>query len=390
MRNGFRIVDADRHVTEPIEMWASYLEPAFRAGAPYLEVQAAPESFEQRVNRLGVKAMLPPMSTLMLDGRPVWNGVSERAMVEMAWAVQQRPDSLAISARPEAHVRQLEHSGIDMAFLYPTSALFLLRIDDMEPARAAAFARAYNSWLYDYCRADPQRLRGVGVLSLHEPALALAELERLVSLGFRALVLPPNPVRGRVLSDPAYEPLWAACERHSLAVALHEGTHVRLPEAGADRFHTRFALNACSHPMEQMMGLLALIEGGVLERHPGLRVALLEAGCGWVPYWLWRLDEVAWRHMRGEVAEHVPRKPSEYFRRQCFVSIEPGEPYLPELIGFLGADNLLFGSDFPHLDHGGEELEEALALRGRLPEDVLRKLLWDNPARFYGLGPEGS
>lgn len=386
MRNGFRIVDADRHVTEPIEMWSSYLEPAFRAGAPYLEVRAPTESLEQRVKRLGVKAMLPPMSTLMLDGRPVWSGVSERAMVEMAWAVQQRPDSLAIAARPEAHVRQLEHSGIDLAFLYPTSALFLLRIDDMEPARAAAFARAYNSWLHDYCRTDPQRLRGVAVLSLHDPVLALAELERVVSLGFRALVLPPNPVRGRVLGDPVYEPLWEACERHSLAVALHEGTHVRLPEAGADRFHTRFALNACSHPMEQMMGLLALIEGGVLERHPGLRIALLEAGCGWVPYWLWRLDEVAWRHMGGEVAEHVPRKPSEYFRRQCFVSIEPGEPYLPELIGFLGADNLLFGSDFPHLDHGGEELEEALALRGRLSDEVLRKLLWDNPARFYGLG----
>lgn len=88
----------------------------------------------------------------------------------------------------------------------------------------------------------------------------------------------------------------------------------------------------------------------------------------------------------GEVSEHVRRKPSEYFHRQCFVSIEPGEPYLPEFIRFMGADNLLFGSDFPHLDHGGEELEEALALRGRLPDEALRKLLWDNPSRFYGLG----
>jgi uncharacterized protein len=385
MRGSFHVIDADRHVTEPLEMWREYLEPEYQGGAPYSELRVTAESLQERVVRLGAKALVPPLPTVMLDGEPVWNRVTERAMVEMAWAVQRRPGSLGVAARPEAHLEALERSGVDMAFLYPTSGLFLLRIDSMEPARAAAFARAYNTWLRDYCSLAPERLRGVGALSLHDPALALAELERVVGFGFKAVVLPPNPVRGRLLSDPAYEPLWEACERHSLAVALHEGTHVRLPSAGADRFHTRFALNACSHPLEQMMGLLALIEGGVLERHPGLRVALLEAGCGWVPYWLWRLDEVAWRFMGGEVAEHVRRPPSEYFRRQCFVSIEPGEPYLAELLRFIGPDCLLFGSDFPHLDHGGDELEQLMALRSRLPEEVLRKLLWDNPARLYGL-----
>jgi len=76
-----------------------------------------------------------------------------------------------------------------------------------------------------------------------------------------------------------------------MAVGIHEGTHSRLPTTGAERFNSRFALHACSHPMEQMMALLALIEGGVLERHRRLRVAFLESGCGWLPYWLWKLDE---------------------------------------------------------------------------------------------------
>lgn len=112
------------------------------------------------------------------------------------------------------------------------------------------------------------------------------ELHRMANLGWKAVFLRPNPVKGRILSDPAYEPFWTACEDLDMAVGIHEGNHSRLSTTGAERFNSRFALHACSHPMEQMMALLALIEGGVLERHRRLRVAFLESGCGWLPYWL--------------------------------------------------------------------------------------------------------
>jgi predicted TIM-barrel fold metal-dependent hydrolase len=134
------------------------------------------------------------------------------------------------------------------------------------------------------------------------------------------------------------------------------------------------------------MTLLALIEGGVLERHPALRVAFLESGCGWLPYWLYRLDEIEYAHYAGEVLETVKRRPSEYFKRQCFVVIEPDEPYLPAFVEHIGADNLLFGTDFPHGDHGDEMVDQALGLAGSMPREVVRRILWDNPVRFYGLG----
>lgn len=378
-----RLIDSDRHVVEPTSMWREYLEPPWKEGAPYDELPR--ESIAERMERLGPKALVPPIPTLMLDGQPAWNQLSERALVEMSWTLYQRPHGQQLATHPHSQLRSMEDMGVGQAFLYPTSGLFLLRVDSMEPARAAAFARAYNSWLYDYCKVAPERLRGVGALSLHDPALALAELERVAAWGWRAVVVPPNPVRGRTLGHPAYAPLWTACERHGLALSIHEGTHVRLPQAGADRFHTRFALNAASHPLEQMMALLSLLEAGVLERHPRLRVGLFEAGCSWVPYWLWRLDE-SYQYMRGEVAEHVCMPPSEYFRRQCFVSVEPGEPLLPEVVREIGSENLLFGSDFPHADHEGEVGAAVETLRARLPEEVVRQLLWDNPARFYGLG----
>lgn len=384
MRDGHRIIDADRHVIEPVDMWAEYLPPAFRHRAPYLAYPGPGAVLTERVARLKAKALVPLPPALMLEGRPVMHKLSERAQIELVLAGQKRFTELHEGGSAAGHLRAMDRDGIDVAFLFPTYASYVVSFDDVEPAFLGALARAYNAWLYDFCRPDPARLRGVGLISVHEPARMVGELERILEYGWRAVVLRPNPARGRTLGHRAYEPFWRACEQHGVAVAIHEGTHVRLPAAGADRFESRFALHACSHPMEQMMAFLALLEGGVLERHPGLRVAFLEAGCGWAPYWLWRLDE-EYHHLGGEVEEHVTMAPSAYFRRQCFVGFEPGEPYLAGTLAQVGAETLLFGTDFPHPDHGGGMTDEILSRREVLGERVLHQLLGDNAARFYGL-----
>jgi predicted TIM-barrel fold metal-dependent hydrolase len=77
-------------------------------------------------------------------------------------------------------------------------------------------------------------------------------------------------------------------------------------------------------------------------------------------------------------------KPSDYFRRQCFVSVEPTEPYLGPLMDFIGSDNIIIGSDFPHMDHDPNVMRDALALEATLSRGVVQKLLWDNPRRLYG------
>ena len=133
------------------------------------------------------------------------------------------------------------------------------------------------------------------------------------------------------------------------------------------------------------MALLTLIEGGVLERHPQLKVGFLESGCGWLPYWLWRLDR-EYESSRSEVADNVKMKPSEYFRRQCYVSMEPSEPHLSQVIEYIGSDNILFGSDYPHGEYESDIVEQVVALEGQLPQGTVEKILWENPARFYGIG----
>jgi predicted TIM-barrel fold metal-dependent hydrolase len=384
MRDGFSIIDADRHVVEPIDLWQSRLLPIFQDRAPHL-LYAAPEDDDlgERWERLGPRGLLPdPIPAL--EGQPIWHKLSRRAALEVAVAGLGRGPSARAGADPAAHLADMDRSGIDVAVLYPTLELFLLGIDTLDPALAGALTSAYNDWLRDFCAHAPDRLRGAGAISVHDPAGMVAELERIAGFGWTAVVLRPNPTKGRVLGDAAYEPFWSACERRSIAVVIHEGAHARVASAGADRFHTRFALHACSHPMEQMMAFLALLEGGVLERHPALRFAFVEAGCGWVPFWMWRLDE-EYAQLRGEVAEHVRMKPSAYFRRQCYVTIEPDEPYLPDLLRHIGEDNLLFGTDFPHLDHQTDLVDRVLARAASLPAGALRKLLWDNPARLYAI-----
>lgn len=359
MLQGYSIIDADSHVVEPPNMWAKYLEPEFSSFAPSVEMKIQGEDIvhkvSQRVRAVGNQQMM-----------------------------QAHPNAYFQRYSVESHVREMEQMGVDLAFLYPTYGLWLWGIDTMQPEVAGAFTRAYNNWLQNFCSYAPDSLHGVGAINLHQPEAMVDELHRIADFGWKAVFIRPNPLKGRVLSDPAYEPFWTECDRLGIAIGIHEGTHSRLPTTGTERFSSRFATHACSHPMEQMMALLALIEGGVLERHPNLRVAFLESGCGWLPYWLWRLDE-EYENLAWEVKDNVRIKPSEYFRRQCFIAIEPSEPYLAEVIKYIGTDNLIFGSDYPHMDHNPNIVTEMVKLEDTLSKETVQKILWHNPRCFYGL-----
>jgi len=271
--------------------------------------------------------------------------------------------------------------------LLPTNAGFLVYDDEIDAGRSRAYASAYNRWLADQCRPAPERLVAAAMISRHDPARMVEDLEAGLRDGHRAAVLRPNPVGGKTLGAPELEPFFAACEAAGVPVLLHEGAHTRVETAGANRFQTHFAQHACSHPMEGMMALLALLEGGVLERHPGLRVGFLESGCGWLPYWLWRLDDLEYAQMSNEVAGRINRRPSEYFRRQCWIAFEPDEAMLRASVDAIGRERVVFGTDFPHVDHDVNIVGKLFADGAPLDAERLRAALWENPARLLGLKP---
>jgi predicted TIM-barrel fold metal-dependent hydrolase len=169
-------------------------------------------------------------------------------------------------------------------------------------------------------------------------------------------------------------------------VGFHEGVASHLPTVGADRFgYDEFALqHACSHAMEQMLAVEAMTLGGVLARFPRLRVAFLEGNGSWLPFWLWRLDE-HWENPGRHENPVVVDRPSEYFQRQCFVSLECDERPGVQAVELCGADCFVFSTDYPHYD---TKFPEATArfLTLPFPAEAKRKILWDNCARLYG-GP---
>lgn len=367
-KQGFAVIDADGHVMEPDGMWAEYIDPAFRSRAP------------QRVTVNG-----RAWGQMVVDGVPIYREYPDELVEAFHERTMEQYASYAADGFDAAsQVRALDDQGIDLSYLYPSLGLGVVAIDGQDPALAAAICRAYNRFLADFCAAAPDRLRPVALLSLHDPALAIAEMEFAVDkLGMSSVMLRPNMVNGRSVGHPDTAPFWQRCADLGVSVSFHEGCHTRLPAAGADRFTSHFAMHTCCHPMEQMMAFVALVEGAVFERHPGLRFAFMESGCGWVPYLLWRMDELEYRQWKFQIPE-VKHAPSEYFRRQCYVNAEGCEPYLEKIIDHIGADRLLYASDYPHPDHElGEELDDVL--KSPLGEDVKRQILWDNPARFYGI-----
>jgi uncharacterized protein len=145
--------------------------------------------------------------------------------------------------------------------------------------------------------------------------------------------------------------------------------------------------HAMSHPMEQMAAMASLIVEGALERHPGMRVAFLESGTGWLPYWLARLDGHAeWMHDT-ETAD-LSLTPSEYFARQCIISTDPDDPLAAWVVSQVGADHVVWASDFPHPDAMYPDAVTSFLKESAehgLDGDDLDAVLWDTPVRFYRL-----
>lgn len=352
------IIDADGHVVEPPELWDRYLPAEFRAAAPRVVVD------DDGGARYRLEGKLTPRLPLMrIAGRD-------------AGFVPPPGGSNAVS-----RLADLDTEGIGAAVLYPSTGLLLAGVED--PPTAVALCRAYNEWLADFCRTDPQRLIGVAALPLQDPTAAEAEARRVAEAGFRAVFVRPNPCAGRTLADQAYDPLWSACEDAELAVGVHEGTTLNVPTAGIDRFPDFVSQHAVSHAVEQQLALVALVTSGALERHPDLSVVFLEAGCGWVPYWLERLDT----HFEkwGDMLPSLRTRPSELFARQCWVSCDGDERTLPATAAALGAERLVWASDYPHPDATFPGAARALAERGDVPSDAKRAILGDNATALYRL-----
>lgn len=383
MRDGFRIFDMDRHVHEPLDLWAEYLPKSMSDYIPHMAYCDRGESLSERMSAEGPDGTFPLPPDWMVAGEPVLN-VSRSAKIEIALSAIERPHDLALGEDATGHLNSMDRTGIDQALLLPSYASYLVAMPPREPHVAAAFAEAYNRWLLDLCAADPTRLHGAAIIARYDPEAMIKQAKFAVDNGWKAVVVRPNPIAGRLLGDEADAPFWNYCAENGLRVCVHEAAHARTDTVGADRFTSRFSQHACSHPLEQMMAFLSILESGTFERLPELKVAILEAGAGWMVHWLYRLDELEYAHLAGEVSKTIKMRPSEYFKRHCTIGFEPDEPLLNETADYLGEETLLFGSDFPHLDHDEDIVADALKIE--VSPRRMAHMLGGNAEKFMGLG----
>jgi predicted TIM-barrel fold metal-dependent hydrolase len=371
MKNGFRILDSDLHLEEPPDLWQRYIDAPFKHLAP-----------------VGTQNGVTDLSMNHPDGRRWGQHTPVPTPQRSSFQRDQERYSYFFERgwSPKVFLEAMDVEGIDIALLYPSRGLRAVAEENMDPPLAAAMARAYNNWLYDFCQEDPNRLIGVAMVSPFNVDDAIAETRRATNeLGFRGVFLRANVVTGRNWYDPFYDDLWSCLEELDIPLGFHEAGGSGAPFAG-EIFDSFMLRHAYSHPLEQMLALGAFCAGGILERHPKLRVAFLEGNCSWLQWLLWRLDEHWELYADQWPLANQKAEPSDYFKRQVWLSVECDEKAVKQTLEALDvAENIVFSTDFPHSDARYPHSVD-MFLELPISEEDKRKILWDNCAALYGMG----
>jgi predicted TIM-barrel fold metal-dependent hydrolase len=372
MGRAYNVIDADGHVLEPVDIWDKYIDPGYRERAPRIIVDTD-----------GKERLLVEEQVLgSQKGFGVIGAIGSRQGEVAAEATMKYEEGRPGGFDPHARIPDMDLDGIDAAFLYPSVGLFAGAVQ--EPGLAAAMCRAYNRWLADYCRPYPDRLFGVAMLPMQSIDLAIEEMRYARrELGMRAGFLRPNPYNGRMLHHPAYAPFWEEVQELDMAIGLHEGASGGMPQVGVDRFETRGARHIISHTMEMMLAAMSVIWSGVCDRYPRVRIGFMESGGGWIAPWLDRMD----RHFddQGFNDSGLSMRPSELFRRNCWISFEPVEGCLSALADYIGPHKILWATDYPHPDGFFPGAPQLITNRPELSEATKREILGGGARRFYGL-----
>jgi predicted TIM-barrel fold metal-dependent hydrolase len=381
----YRVIDGDGHIIFPSEdWWKPYTPKKYWDWMPhdvtepdgktqlYFEGKPAPSRLPSGYNRMsgdsGAVGLVP-------------GGFKKFDTLNAVTLAEARRMG---GANPKDRLTAMDEDKVDIAYLYPSQILSVVPALSSS-AFALAMCQAYNDWLYDFCSADLKRLRPVALVPQQDTVLAVEEMERARKRGFSSVMLRPNPINGMNIDHPSYDRIWAAAQDLNMAIGIHEGWGMNIPEAGVDRCHTMLQGHIVCHPFEHMLACLLMITGGIMERFPKMRVGFMESGAGWAPYWLIRMDE-HFEKLAHQPSLHTPKlkeRPSETFKRQCYLGVEPDDEMIPYMIERGLEDTLIFSSDFPHFDAIFPGSVDAMAKRQDMSDQAKRKALHDNSVRFY-------
>lgn len=358
---GLRVIDADAHIIEGRELMAELMQ-----------------RFPDKV-RFADAAEFQDGSALVIEGRryPQATGPGAGCRAEEGMCL----DRGANPFTPEGVLADADREGIETLVFFPSAALGLPGYTDQK--FAADVARLYNKWMADYCTHNPKRFAGVGLVPIEDVTESIAIMHEAKQLGLVATMVPAV-LRTRNLDHPDLDPFFRAAEELDMPLGIHGAPGIHLPNLGSHRFDNYLQVHCLSFPFDMMVASTALVLGGVLERHPKLRVALLESGIGWVPYFIERMHEHV--EKRGRLTPGCKRKPEEYIARgQLYVSCEPEESTVPLAVAELGEHFIMYASDYPHWDGDFPNSTKPMRERTDISETVRARIMGENARTFYRL-----
>jgi predicted TIM-barrel fold metal-dependent hydrolase len=338
-----RIIDSDGHVRETDEQIIEYMSPGYRSRRDAM-------LYFPLVPHHGWHRSIPANDYRRQDFRvPDWH----------EWA------------------DKLDEGNIELTILYPTRFMHIGQIGN--PRYAAELCRAYNNFLYEQFLTRDRRFRGMALLPLQDVAAAVKELRRAVkNHGMVGGILPaeglPLP-----LGHALYRPLFTEADRLGCALSVHSCTSLR----DNDRFLQPHEVATLAHVIPQMRQFTNIIFAGVMNKFKKLRLGFLEAGCGWAPFLMSKIEE---RLERVTPAER-PVMPRELLARKQ-IYFQCGEENTTKRdVELLGDDCLLWASDFPHEATRTDmrKLVKEFFTRKDLPSAAKKKIARANPRHFYAL-----
>ena len=376
MRNGLKIFDADAHVVEPKNLWERFLDPRFK-------------------DRVGWQQPIPGMDRFrpaLVDGRynqshkTLYGRQQEATRWTTEAMIAKYGDVVKRGFDGAGVAESMRSEGVDVMVLYGPG--YDMWVDGIDPALQAAMARAYNRWAEEMRETSGGRVLASGPVPLADVSRAVEEVVYAYEhLGTRCFWARPNPFNHRTLGDRYWDPLYEVLQSLDVPFATHEFMGLNGPSAGSDRYESFVEWHTVVHPHEAQMALLSMMTRGVFERFPRLRVAYMEAGSGWLPFWLWRIEEhlelAGWLE-----APECTKSPFEYWKRNCWITTECEEHVVYHVIEELGDDRILFETDYPHPDSKYPHAVETFLEQEKLSETSKRKILWDNAVDYYRF-PEG-
>jgi len=375
-RNGYKIFDADTHVRPDAELLEPYLSAAMHEQLKQFAAHRATNKDgnvtylmgeREYKRRLGALVGAPPDAKEYMSGYKRHQHGKPNPLCERDAAVR---------------IADMDIEGVDVELMLPSGWFGCwTTIDDV--ALETAVYEAYHRWMADYCAVFPSRLKGVISIAARNVVTSLAELRRCAKEDWPLAVFVYAPYQFP-LDHPDLEPIWRAAADYDLSIALHTFT-VMPPYApgGLDSWDNLWLQRSAAHPWCGQRNMAAIIGAGIMDRYPNIRVGTLEAGHGWLPSWVNRLEE----HTK-LCPEALPRLEQtirgyvtggRYFQS---IEVSEGAAITQSVIDLLSSDILMFGSDYPHGESWFPVSVETV-LGWKLKEEDKRKLFWDNAVKYY-------